>query len=112
MFLHTGPEVDRLANIAGKYKVHLVIGIVERVGSYLFSTVLFFDSMGQYLGKSRKLRPMASECTVWCCGDKSSLTVYDTTIGKIGGLLCWDNRMPHLRTELYAKGRLPFIFIP
>ncbi|KAH7512210.1 hypothetical protein FEM48_Zijuj12G0066400 [Ziziphus jujuba var. spinosa] len=99
-----GPEVDRLANIAGKYKVHLVIGIVERVGSYLFSTVLYFDSLGRYLGKSRKLRQMASECTVWCCGDKSSLPVYDTTIGKIGGLLCWDNRMPHLRTELYAKG--------
>lgn len=104
IFLYTGPEVDRLAYIAGKYKVHLVIGTVERQGFCLFSTVLYFDSLGRYLGKCSKLLPVASECAVWSCGEKSSLPVYDAAIGKVGGLLCWDNRMPHLRTELYAKG--------
>ncbi|PON43731.1 Transcription factor [Parasponia andersonii] len=99
-----GPEVDRLANIADKYSVHLVIGVVERVELLLFSTVLYFDTMGRYLGKCRKLLPVASETAVWCGEENSSLPVYETTIGKIGGLVCWDNRMPHLRTELYAKG--------
>ncbi|CAL5334460.1 unnamed protein product [Camellia sinensis] len=99
-----GPEVDRLAEIAGKYKVHLVIGVVERVRSSLFSAVLFFDSLGRYLGKHRKLMLMASECTVWCAGAKSSPPVYDRMVGRIGGLICWDNRMPLLRTELHAKG--------
>ncbi|THG22741.1 hypothetical protein TEA_022736 [Camellia sinensis var. sinensis] len=98
-----GPEVDRLAEIAGKYKVHLVIGVVERVRSSLFSAVLFFDSLGRYLGKHRKLMLMASECTVWCAGAKSSPPVYDRMVGRIGGLICWDNRMPLLRTELHAK---------
>ncbi|XP_022767013.1 bifunctional nitrilase/nitrile hydratase NIT4B-like isoform X2 [Durio zibethinus] len=41
---------------------------------------------------------------VWCSGEKSSLPLYGTTIGKVGGLLYWDNRIPSLRTELYAKG--------
>ncbi|XVF55798.1 hypothetical protein PTKIN_Ptkin06aG0065900 [Pterospermum kingtungense] len=99
-----GPEVDRLAKIAGKYKVHLVMGAVERAGFYLFSAILFFDSMGRYLGKHRKLMPIASECVVWCSGEKSSLPLYGTAIGKVGGLLYWDNRIPSLRTELYAKG--------
>ncbi|XP_042510138.1 bifunctional nitrilase/nitrile hydratase NIT4B-like isoform X2 [Macadamia integrifolia] len=99
-----GPEVDRLAAIAGKYKVHLVIGVVEREGFKLFSTVLFFDSQGQYLGKHRKLMPTSSECMVWCSGEKTTLPVYETSIGKIGGLICWDNRLPLLRTELYARG--------
>ncbi|OMO68449.1 Carbon-nitrogen hydrolase [Corchorus olitorius] len=99
-----GPEVDRLAKISGKYKVHLVMGVVERAGFYLFSAVLFFDSMGRYLGKHRKLMPVASECVVWCSGEKASLPLYETAIGKIGGLLYWDNRIPSLRTELYAKG--------
>ncbi|GMP49783.1 hypothetical protein CsSME_00016646 [Camellia sinensis var. sinensis] len=99
-----GPEVDRLAEIAGKYEVHLVIGVVERVRSSLFSAVLFFDSLGRYLGKHRKLMLMASECTVWCAGAKSSPPVYDRMVGRIGGLICWDNRMPLLRTELHAKG--------
>ncbi|XP_021624144.1 bifunctional nitrilase/nitrile hydratase NIT4B [Manihot esculenta] len=99
-----GPEVDRLAKIAGKYKVHIVMGVVERDGVYLFSTILFFGSMGQHLGHLRKLMPMASESAVWCSGEKSSLPVYETTIGKVGGLVCWDNKSPLLRTELYAKG--------
>ncbi|VVA15443.1 PREDICTED: nitrilase [Prunus dulcis] len=99
-----GPEVDRLAKIASKYKVHLVMGVVERVGFYLCSTVLFFDSFGQCLGKHPKLLPLASESPVWCSGAKLPLSVYDTEIGRIGGLVCWDNRMPDLRTQLYAKG--------
>ncbi|KAJ6745986.1 NITRILASE [Salix koriyanagi] len=40
------PEVGRLAKIAGKYKIHLVMGVVERAGFYLYSTMLFFDSQG------------------------------------------------------------------
>ncbi|KAF2307682.1 hypothetical protein GH714_030792 [Hevea brasiliensis] len=99
-----GPEVDGLAKIAGKYKVHLVMGVVERDGLYLFSTILFFDSMGQHLGHHRKLMPMASESAVWFSGEKTSLPVYKTTIGKVGGLVSWDNKSPLLRTELYAKG--------
>lgn len=105
-FVYAGPEVDRLAKIAGKYKVHLVMGVVERAGFYLFSAILFFDSMGRYLGKHRKLMPIASECVVWCSGEKSSLPLYGTSIGKVGGLLYWDNRIPSLRTELYAKGTI------
>ncbi|KAL6273375.1 hypothetical protein ACE6H2_024067 [Prunus campanulata] len=99
-----GPEVDRLAKIASKFKVHLVMGVVERVGFYLCSTVLFFDSFGRYLGKHPKLLPLASESPVWCSGVKLPLSVYDTEIGRIGGLVCWDNRIPDLRTQLYAKG--------
>ncbi|OVA07094.1 Carbon-nitrogen hydrolase [Macleaya cordata] len=99
-----GPEGDRLAKISGKYKVHLVMGVVEREGSTLYSTILFFDSQGQYLGKHRKLMLAASEHTIWRSGEKTTLPVYKTAIGKIGGVMCWDNRMPLLRTELYAKG--------
>ncbi|KDP36178.1 hypothetical protein JCGZ_08822 [Jatropha curcas] len=80
------------------------MGVVERAGCYLFSTVLFFDSLGQRLGQQRKLMPVASESAVWYSGQKSSLPVYETSIGKIGGLVCWDNKSPLLRTELYAKG--------
>ncbi|XP_030949164.1 bifunctional nitrilase/nitrile hydratase NIT4B-like isoform X2 [Quercus lobata] len=91
-------------DVPGKYKVHLVMGVVERVGYSLFSAILFFDSLGRYLGKHRKVMPLASECAVWWSGEKSSLNIYETPIGKISGLICWDNRMPSLRTQLYSKG--------
>ncbi|PIA59203.1 hypothetical protein AQUCO_00400230v1 [Aquilegia coerulea] len=101
-----GPEIDRLAEICRKYKVYLVMGVVEKEGFTLYSTLLFFDSKGQYLGKHRKLILTASESEhmVWHSGDEATAPVYRTSVGKIGGLTCWDNRLPPLRTELYVKG--------
>ncbi|KAF8403344.1 hypothetical protein HHK36_011446 [Tetracentron sinense] len=99
-----GPEVDRLAAMAGKYKVYLVMGVIERDGYTLYCTILFFDSQGRYLGKHRKLMPTALERIVWGFGDGSTIPVYETPIGKIGAVICWENRMPLLRTAMYAKG--------
>ncbi|XP_051134546.1 bifunctional nitrilase/nitrile hydratase NIT4B [Andrographis paniculata] len=99
-----GPEVDRLAGMAGKYKVYLVMGVIERDGYTLYCTVLFFDSQGQYLGKHRKVMPTALERIIWGFGDGSTIPVFDTPIGKIGAAICWENRMPLLRTAMYAKG--------
>ncbi|KAK1297274.1 Bifunctional nitrilase/nitrile hydratase NIT4B [Acorus calamus] len=99
-----GPEVDRLAAMAGNYKVYLVMGVIERAGYTLYCTILFFNDHGQYLGKHRKLMPTGSERVIWGFGDLSTIPVYETPIGKIGGLICWENRMPLLRTALYGKG--------
>ncbi|RCV07453.1 hypothetical protein SEVIR_1G250100v4 [Setaria viridis] len=99
-----GPEVSRLAALAGKYKIFLVIGVVERSGYTLYNTVLTFDPLGKYLGKHRKLMPTALERVFWGFGDGSTIPVYDTPLGKIGALICWENRMPLLRTAMYAKG--------
>jgi beta-cyano-L-alanine hydratase/nitrilase len=99
-----GPEVDRLAAMAGKYKVHLVMGVIERDGYTLYCTVLFFDSQGHYLGKHRKIMPTALERVIWGFGDGSTIPVFETQIGKIGAAICWENKMPLLRTAMYAKG--------
>lgn len=99
-----GPEVDRLASVAARYKVHLVMGVIERAGGTLYCTVLFFDAQGQYLGKHRKLMPTASERVIWGFGDGSTLPVLETQVGRIGALICWENRMPLLRTAMYGKG--------
>ncbi|KVH91453.1 Carbon-nitrogen hydrolase [Cynara cardunculus var. scolymus] len=99
-----GPEVDRLAAMAGKYKVFLVMGVIERDGYTLYCTVLFFDNLGCYLGKHRKLMPTGLERIIWGFGDGSTVPVFDTPIGKIGAAICWENKMPLLRTAMYAKG--------
>ncbi|XP_030522247.1 bifunctional nitrilase/nitrile hydratase NIT4B-like [Rhodamnia argentea] len=99
-----GPEVERLAALAGKYKVYLVMGVIERDGYTLYCTVIFFDPQGQYLGKHRKLMPTALERLVWGFGDGSTIPVFDTSIGKLGSVICWENKMPLMRTAMYAKG--------
>jgi nitrilase len=99
-----GPAVDRLAAMAGEHRVHLVMGVIERDGGTLYCTVLFFDSRGNYLGKHRKLMPTAAERLVWGYGDGSTLPVFETEIGKLGAVICWENYMPMLRMTMYQKG--------
>ncbi|KAG6556672.1 hypothetical protein Mapa_001613 [Marchantia paleacea] len=99
-----GPEVDRLAATAGKFKLFLVMGAIEREGGTLYCSTLYFDSRGAYMGKHRELMPTCSERLIWGCGDGSNLKVYVTPVGRIGRLICWEKKMPLARTALYAQG--------
>jgi len=99
-----GPAVDAMSAAARDHGVHLVIGVIERERGTLYCTVLFFAPDGALLGKHRKLMPTAMERLVWGMGDGSTMPVYDTSAGKIGAVICWENYMPLLRMAMYAKG--------
>jgi nitrilase len=98
-----GPEVGEIAAAAREAGVHVVIGVIERDSGTLYCTVLFFGPEQGYLGKHRKLMPTASERLIWGFGDGSTLPVYDTAIGRLGSVICWENYMPLMRTAMYAK---------
>lgn len=95
---------ERLSEIAASNEVYLVTGVIERDGGTLYCTVLFFAPDGAYLGKHRKLMPTASERLVWGYGDGSTMPVFDTPLGKMGAVICWENYMPLMRAAHYAKG--------
>ena len=103
-----GPATDALAQAARLARAYLAVGVIERereVGrGTLYCTLLYFGPDGQLLGKHRKLKPTGSERLIWGEGDGSTLTVLETEIGRLGGLICWENYMPLARTALYAKG--------
>lgn len=99
-----GPAVDALARIARSQRIFLVMGVVERDGGTLYCAVLFFSPDGAYLGKHRKVMPTASERLVWGFGDGSTMPVYDTPLGKLGAVICWENYLPLMRAAMYAKG--------
>lgn len=98
-----GPAVDILATIARQNKIYLVIGVIERDGGTLYCTVLSFAPDGRFLGKHRKLMPTGSERLVWGFGDGSTLPVYDTDIGRLGSVICWENYMPMMRAAMYGQ---------
>jgi nitrilase len=99
-----GPVVDRLGTTASEHGVHMVIGVVERDVGTLYCTALFFAPSGAYLGKHRKLMPTGAERLVWGMGDGSTLPVFETPLGRLGAVICWENYMPLLRMSMYAKG--------
>lgn len=95
---------ERMGEIAAKHGIYLVCGVIERGGATLYCSVVFFGPDGSYLGKHRKLMPTGSERLVWGQGDGSTLPVFDTPIGQLGAVICWENYMPLLRTAMYAQG--------
>jgi nitrilase len=99
-----GPAVDVLGRTARVHGIFLVIGIVERDGGTLYCSVLFFAPDGRYLGKHRKVMPTASERLVWGFGDGSTMPVFNTELGKVGAVICWENYLPLMRAAMYAKG--------
>src|SRR5260370_21418093 len=99
-----GPDVDRMAKMAREHRLHLVVGVIEREGGTLYCTVLFFADDGSFLGKHRKLMPTAADRLVWGFGDGSTLSVFDTRLGRMGPVICWENYMPMLRMAMYSKG--------
>jgi nitrilase len=99
-----GPETARLGAAAREAGAWLAIGVIERLGSTLYCTLLYFGPDGSLLGLHRKLKPTAAERLIWGEGDGSTLTVIDTPYGKVGGLICWEHYMPLARMAMYQKG--------
>lgn len=98
-----GPVTGAIGDACRELGVHLVIGCVERDGGTLYCTALFFSNEGQLLGKHRKLMPTAMERLIWGFGDGSTLPVFNTPLGNLGAVICWENYMPLLRMTMYAK---------
>ena len=98
----------KLCQAARKAKAVVAIGInernVEASGTSLYNTLLYVDSGGEIMGKHRKLVPTNAERLVWAPGDGSTLQAFDTPLGKLGGLICWENYMPLARYAMYAWG--------
>lgn len=99
-----GPETKLLAKEAKKHNLYISLGVVEKDGASLFCTNLLFGPEGKLLGKHQKLKPTAGERYIWGEGDGTTLNTYDTDIGIIGGLICWENYMPLARMAMYQKG--------
>ncbi|MCE2613683.1 carbon-nitrogen hydrolase family protein [Flavobacteriaceae bacterium D16] len=101
-------STHKLCEAAKKAGVSVVIGMHERnsetSGSSLFNTLLFIGEQGEILGKHRKLIPTGGERLIWAQGDGSSFKAYDTSAGKIAGLICWENYMPLARNAVYETG--------
>lgn len=101
-----GPAVEKLIAACAERAIHCAIGInereLERPGS-IYNSLLLLGPDG-VLVKHRKLVPTMHERLFHGHGDGMDLDVADTPLGRIGGLICWENRMPLARYELYTKG--------
>ena len=98
------PEVDRIASIARANGLWLAVGANELDGGTLYNVLLLFSPHGELAVHHRKLMPTNHERLVWGLGDGEGLSAVDTDLGRVGGLICWENFMPLARFSLYESG--------
>ena len=101
-----GPLTDRIAVACHERGLHCVIGVNERERDRpgtLYNTMLTFGP-GGLLARHRKLMPTQHERLFHGLGAGDDLGVTVTPVGRIGGLICWENRMPLARWAVYQGG--------
>jgi len=101
-------STERICKAAREAGVHLTIGVNEKnseaSNSSIYNTLLYIGPDGNILGKHRKLIPTGGERLMWSQGGGDTLVSFDTSIGRLGGLLCWENFMPLARNVMYRAG--------
>jgi len=101
-----GPHIDRLTKACAEHDIYCVLGVNERESARpgsLYNTMTLLGPEG-LLWKHRKLMPTMHERLFHGVGTGQDLNVIETPVGKIGGLICWENRMPLARYEIYRHG--------
>jgi nitrilase len=101
-----GPLIDELVAACAQHQVHCAIGInereLERPGT-IYNALLLIGPQG-VLAKHRKLMPTHHERLFHGIGAGGDLEAVETPLGRIGGLICWENRMPLARYAVYRSG--------
>jgi nitrilase len=102
-----GPHVQALVDACARHDIHCVIGVNEREderpGS-LYNAMLTLGPEG-LVHRHRKLMPTMQERIFHGVGAGDDLAAVELPgVGRVGGLICWENRMPLARYAVYEHG--------
>ncbi len=102
----TSEYIKVISQAVQKANLFVALGVTEKesIGGSLHCSLLYFDKQGNLIGKHRKLKPTGLERYIWAESDGSTLVSFDTDIGRVGGLICWENYMPLARMAMYQQG--------
>ena len=103
-----GPSVHRLETIAKKENMHIVLGMLEKSGkakAVLYNTAVLISPKG-FIGKYQKMHlpthSVFEEKRYFRGGYQTP--VFDTSIGKLGLIICYDVFFPEITRLLRLKG--------
>jgi predicted amidohydrolase len=98
-----GPSTNYFAELAKQHKLHLVVGLFERDESLVYNVAVLLGPDGQILGKYRKVTLPREEIEQGVTPG-TEYPVFDTALGKVGMMVCYDGFFPEPARELAANG--------
>jgi nitrilase len=101
-----GPLVERLVGVCRERNLYCAVGVNERESERpgtLYNTLVYLGPTG-VLARHRKLMPTQHERLFHGIGAGDDLAVIEAAQARVGGLICWENRMPLARYAVYRGG--------
>jgi predicted amidohydrolase len=98
-----GPSTEYFSTLAKQYKMHLVVGLLERVEHVVYNVAVLIGPEGEIIGKYRKVCLPRPEVE-WGVTPGTEYPVFDTRFGKVGMMVCYDGFFPEVARELANRG--------
>ena len=101
-------DLSEITALAREKSMAIYLGTIERAkdrgGHSLYCSLVYIDAEGSIKSVHRKLQPTYDERLTWAAGDGHGLRVHKLKDFTVGGLNCWENWMPLVRSSLYGLG--------
>lgn len=98
-----GPLTEYFGSLARNNKLHLVVSLYERDQDAVYNTAILMGPDGQLIGKYRKVCLPHSEIEAGVAPGQD-YPVFETPLGKIGMMVCYDGFYPEVARELSNRG--------
>ena len=98
-----GPSTDYFGELAKKHQLYIVSGLIERDRHQLFNVAVLIGPDGKVAGKYRKVCLPDGEYDKGM-SPGSDYPVFDTRLGRIGMMICYDGFFPEVARELSNRG--------
>ncbi|MDB4759645.1 carbon-nitrogen hydrolase family protein [bacterium] len=98
-----GPSTEYFGTLAKQHDIHIVAGLIEREEHLVYNVAALLGPDGKLIGKYRKVTLPRGEIEGGITPG-SSYPVFETRIGKIGMMICYDGFFPEVARELSNRG--------
>jgi len=98
-----GPTTDYFGTLAASHNLHIVLSLYERDEHLVYNTAVMLGPDGKLIGKYRKICLPHGEVEEGVAPG-SDYPVFDTKIGKVGMMVCYDGFFPEVARELANRG--------
>ena len=104
-----GPLTDRIAKIARRHKMYVIVPLYECDGGKIYNTAVVFGRDGSIIGKHRKTVLPVME--TWLVSKGDEFEVFHLDFGNVAVATCWELWFPEIST-IYALEGADIIFNP
>jgi predicted amidohydrolase len=98
-----GPTTEYFGSLAKQHRLHIVLSLYEREAHLVYNTAVLLGPDGALIGKYRKVSLPPGEAAKGIAPGKD-YPVFDTALGKVGMMICYDGFFPEVARELTKNG--------